>query len=238
LIIPEKAGDLQIPAHSFAFFDPATARYQTVQTRPIALAVAPDANAPAPARQGDAPVETSTDEHEGLLAPILTPETLPRTSSTGSWLTSGRFMTGMILAPVVFVASAVGRSLWRRYGPDEASRQAAARALKEKELVAQAERGVGSGEGFYNSLAQLLQAAAARRAGPEGEGLPRRPLLELLARRGVEAADVERLGKLLDRCDAARFGAAASETAEQRRVALDEGLALLRRSSLTRKGAA
>lgn len=238
LMIPEKAGDLQIPAHSFSFFDPATARYQTVQTRPIALAVAADANAPAPSKQADTPSEISTDEHAGLLAPILTPETLPRTSSSGSWLTSGRFTTGMILAPVVFVATAVGRTLWRRYGPDEASRQAAARALKEKDLIAQAERGVGSGEGFYNSLAQLLQAAAARRAGPEGEGLPRRPLLELLARRGVEAADVERLGKLLDRCDAARFGAAASETAEQRKLTLDEGLALLRRSSLTRKGAA
>ncbi len=237
LMIPEKAGDLQIPAHSFAFFDPATARYQTVQTKPIALAVAADANAPAPTKQGDTPAEISTDEHEGLLAPIITPETLPRTASSGSWLTSGRFTTGMILAPVVLVASSVGRALWRRYGPDDASRQAAARALKERDLVAQAERGVGSGEGFYNSLAQLLQAAAARRAGPEGEGLPRRPLLELLARRGVEAADVERLGKLLDRCDAARFGAAASETAEQRRATLDEGLALLRRSSLTRKGA-
>jgi hypothetical protein len=96
---------------------------------------------------------------------------------------------------------------------------------------------VSSGEGFYNSLAQLLQGAAARRAGPEGEGLPRRALLELLARRGVEAADIEKLGRLLDRSDAARFGAAASETADQRRATLDEGLALLRRSSLTRKEA-
>jgi hypothetical protein len=38
----------------------------------------------------------------------------------------------MILAPVVFVATAVGRSLWRRYGPDEASRQAAARAARRR----------------------------------------------------------------------------------------------------------
>jgi hypothetical protein len=235
LIIPEKAGDLVIPPHSFAFFDPATSRYQVVQTRPIALAVAADANAPAPSKPGDKdPVEIAGDQHDGLLAPILTPETLPRTSSATAWLSPGRFITGMILAPVVFVATAVGRSLWRRYGPDEASRLAAARAVKEKELVAQAERGVSSGEGFYNALAQLLQGAAARRAGPEGEGLPRRPLLELLARRGVEAADIEKLGRLLDRSDAARFGAAASETADLRRATLDEGLALLRRSSLTR----
>jgi hypothetical protein len=47
------AGDLVIPPHSFAFFDPATSRYQTVQTKPIALAVAADANAPAPSKQAD-----------------------------------------------------------------------------------------------------------------------------------------------------------------------------------------
>jgi hypothetical protein len=239
LIIPEKAGDLQIPPHSLSFFDPTTARYQTVTTKPIALAVAADANAPAPAKQSEtvAP-EVASDQHDGLLAPLITPESLPRTSSASSWLTPGRFTAGMVLAPVVFVATSAGRALWRRYGPDEASRQAAARALKEKDLIAQAERGVSSGEGFYAALAQLLQGAAARRAGPEGEGLPRKPLLELLARRGVAAADVERLGRLLDRCDAARFGAAASETAELRKAALDDGLALVRRSSLTRKGGA
>lgn len=238
LIIPEQAGDLEIPAHSFSFFDPDTERYQTVKTKPIALAVAADANAPAPSKQDATPAEITTDAHEGLLAPLISPETLPRTAVTSSWLTPGRFMTGMILAPVVFVATAVGRSLWRRYGPDEASRSAAVRAAKEKELVAQAEAGVGSGENFYSSLAQLLQGAASRRAGAEGEGLPRRPLLELLGRRGVAAGDVEKLGRLLDRCDAARFGSAASETAEQRRTTLEEGLTLLRRSSLTRKGAA
>lgn len=238
LIIPEKAGDLAIPPHSFSFFDPATARYQTVQTKTIALAVAADANAPAPGKQETKQAEVATNEHDGLLAPLLTPESLPRTPSATPWLTSGRFTTGMVLAPVVLAAAAIGRAVWRNYGPDEASRQAAARAAKEKELVAQAERGVATGEGFYNSLAQLLQGAAARRAGPEGEGLPRRPLLELLARRGVEAADIDKLGRLLDRIDAARFGAAGSETAEQRRATLDEGLSLLRRSSLTNKGAA
>lgn len=239
LIIPERAGDLEIPAHRFSFFDPATARYQTVQTRPIALAVAPDANAPAPTKQGETTApEVASDAHDGLLAPLITPETLPRAAATTSWLTPGRFTAGMILAPVVFAAATAGKAMWRRWGPDEASRQAAARAAKEKELVAQAERGVAGGEGFYAALAQLLQGAAARRAGPEGEGLPRRALIDLLTRKGVDKADCDRLGALLDRCDAARFGSAAGETSEARRTALDEGMALLRRSSLTRKGGA
>ena len=91
---------------------------------------------------------------------------------------------------------------------------------------------MATGEGFYPALAQLLQALALARAGAQGQGLPRRALLDLLARRGVTAPDLERLGRLLDRCDAARFGA-ASEGPGERKAALDDGLALLRRSSLT-----
>ena len=126
------------------------------------------------------------------------------------------------------------RALWRRLGPDDSSRASAARLARQRGLIAQAEAGVASGAGFYNALSQLLQALAVERAGVEGEGLPRRALLELLARKGVAAEDLSRLGRLLDRSDAARFGA-ASEAATDRRAALDDALTLVRSSSLTRK---
>jgi hypothetical protein len=35
-------------------------------------------------------------------------------------------------------------------------------------LIDQCERGVTSGDGFYNALSQLLQALAVERAGPRG----------------------------------------------------------------------
>ena len=53
LIIPEVAGTLQVPPHSFSFFDPATEKYQTVRTQPIEITVTADANAPAPAPDDD-----------------------------------------------------------------------------------------------------------------------------------------------------------------------------------------
>lgn len=241
LVIPERAGTLTIPPHRFSFFDPATGRYQTVSSKPIEVAVLADASAPAPsapAEEAPGPAARPTKSAEdGLLAPLITPDNLPRVASDAAWLTPGRFTAGMILAPTVLAATAGGRALWRRYGPDEASRASAARAAKQRELIAQAERGVATGEGFYPALAQLLQGLALARAGAPGEGLPRRALLELLGRRGAAAPDLERLGRLLDRCDAARFGA-ASEGQGERKAALDEALALLRRSSLTtREGA-
>ncbi len=241
LVIPERAGTLTIPPHRFSFFDPATGRYQTVSSKPIEVAVLADASAPAPsapAEEAPGPAARPTKSAEdGLLAPLITPDNLPRVASDSAWLTPGRFTAGMILAPTVLAATAGGRALWRRYGPDEASRASATRAAKQRELIAQAERGVATGEGFYPALAQLLQGLALARAGAPGEGLPRRALLELLGRRGAAAPDLERLGRLLDRCDAARFGA-ASEGQGERKAALDEALALLRRSSLTtREGA-
>ena len=207
LVIPERAGTLTIPPHRFSFFDPATGRYQTVSSKPIEVAVLADASAPAPsapAEEAPGPAARPTKSAEdGLLAPLITPDNLPRVASDSAWLTPGRFTAGMILAPTVLAATAGGRALWRRYGPDEASRASAARAAKQRELIAQAERGVATGEGFYPALAQLLQGLALARAGAPGEGLPRRALLELLGRRGAAAPDLERLGRLLDRCDAA-----------------------------------
>ena len=238
LVIPERAGALIVPPHSFSFFDPATARYQTVSTEPIRVFVTEVAGAAPPALTPAEPTADSEraakSDDEGLLAPLLMPDALPRVSDASSWLTPRRFTAGMLLAPAALAAVTAGRALWRRFGPDEASRASANRAARQRELVAQAERGVPTGEGFYPALAQLLHSLAVERAGAEGQGLPRRALLELLARRGVTGPDVERLGRLLDRCDAARFGA-ASEGADERKVALDDALALLRRSSLARK---
>lgn len=236
LVIPERSGTLQVPAHSFSFFDPATARYQTVSTQPIAITVAGDPDAPVATTTPDlaTPGKAAPSRDDGLLAPLITPDALPRVTVETSWLTPRRFTTGMLLAPVALGVGSLARTLWRRLGPDDDSRASAARLARQRSLISQAEAGVASGTGFYNALSQLLQALAVERAGAEGQGLPRRALLELLARKGVAAEDLRRLGQLLDRSDAARFGS-ASETASDRKAALDDALALVRRSSLAKK---
>jgi hypothetical protein len=50
----------------------------------------------------------------------------------------------------------------------------------------------------------------------------------------VDEAELGRLRALLDRCDAARFGAGAGDSADERRKVLDEALALLRAPSLAK----
>ncbi|MDC0720586.1 BatD family protein [Nannocystis bainbridge] len=233
LVIPERGGTLTVPPHTFHYFDPASESYQTATSAPIELTVAGDPNA-APTLASDAPPPAAAEE-EGILAPIVEPAALPRATPSPSWLTPSRWAWAMAGAPVLLALGTAASALWRRLGPDEHSRAAAARAAKQRELLAQAERGLGTGEGFYPALAQLLQAAAIDRAGPEGEGLPRHALLALLAGKGVSSADCERLRDLLDRCDAARFGA-RGESASEREVALQAARELLHSSAALKPG--
>jgi hypothetical protein len=234
LVIPERGGKLTIPPHELHFFDPAVGAYQTAKTAPIELAVEGDPGA-TPATDAPAAAQPPPEaaEAEGILAPIVTPDALPRATPTESWLTLERFAWAMAGVPAVLALGTGGKALWRRFGPDDASRAAAARAARQRDLMARAEQGVATGDGFYPALAQLLHASAVERAGPEGEGLPRDSLLQLLQRKGVPQADCARLRDLLDRCDAARFGARA-ETPADRQAALSTARDLLRAPSLAR----
>lgn len=224
LLIPERGGRIEIPAHELAFFDPAEARYDVVRTEPIVLTVAGgDAAAPAP---------EPTPEPEGeRLSPLVLGDSLPRHTPRERWLTADRWLWGMLAVPVLAAAGLGGSALWRRVGADEQSRARARRRQRHRELVDAAERAIESGQGFHGTLNKLLQEIAVERAGTDGVGLPRPELLRLLGQRGVPPSDVERLRDLLDRCDAARFGA-LGDTREDRQTLLEEVLDLVRTSQV------
>lgn len=227
LLIPERGGRLEIPAHELAFFDPASERYEVVRTEPIVLTVAGE--------QADAAPPEPTPEPEGeRLSPLVLGATLPRHTPRERWLTEGRWLWGMLAVPVLTVTGLGGAALWRRFGADEQSRARARRRLRHRELVDAAERAIESGKGFHGTLAKLLHELAVERAGAEGVGLPRPELLRLLVQRDVAPADVDRLRDLLDRCDAARFGA-QGDSREDRQTLLEEVLDLVRTSHLTKE---
>lgn len=228
LLIPERAGQLTIPAHELAFFDPAAARYEVVRTEPIVLTVSGDeaAEPPAPA-----------PEPEGeRLSPLVLGDALPRHAPRDRWMTPTRWLYGMLAVPTIAAAGLGGAALWRRFGADERSRAKARRRQRHRELIDAAEHAIDGGQGFHGTLGKLLQELAVERAGAEGVGLPRPELLRLLVQQGVPSPDVERLRDLLDRCDAARFGA-RGDTREDRRALLDEVLDLVRNSRLAKEAA-
>ncbi len=239
LLIPEKAGELTIPPHTLDFFHPAKGRYERRSTKPIKITVTgapPPPKGEAEGASASDPTSPSDGEDDGLLAGMLTPPSVDRVEKHRRFLTADRWTYGMFGVPLAFVTAAVGRVLWNRLGPDEQTRARAARNSRKRELLAQAQAQVSSGEGFYASVGKLLQSIAVDRAGPEGSGLPRRELLDLLARRGVTSDDLNHLGELLDRCDAARFGATAKDSTATRQELFDRAQQLARKSSLSREG--
>jgi hypothetical protein len=72
-VMPLQAGQLTLPALSFSYFDPETARYQTRETRPISVRVTPGGGATQAASnlQGGA---APTGDGQGSTADVLAPD--------------------------------------------------------------------------------------------------------------------------------------------------------------------
>jgi hypothetical protein len=230
LVIPERGGTIEIPPHTFDFFDPSAGEYRRAKSEALTVEV----SGPALAADADAKAD---DDAQGTteLAGLVEGTELVRHVPRKRWLDRERWLYAMLGIPVVGLAGLGAGAVWRRFGADEAARSRTRDRQRRKRRLDAAEAALESGEGFHTEVAGLLQELAVRRAGPDGVGLPRPELLRLLERRGVERSDVRRLELLLERCDAARF-AAQRGTVEERRELLEDALAMVRSSGLSREG--
>lgn len=232
LLVAEQAGRVEIPAIELPYFDPEAEAYAVARSEPITLEVAanPDAK---PAEDGD---EQGRDEGEAgdedreLLAEPVAGDSLVRVTPRARWLTPKRWWIGTLAPPALLGLSWLGLRLARRFGPDEATRQRGEARQRRRILLAEASEALESGENFYPKLASLLHSAAIHRAGEDGVGLAREPLMKLLRERGAEAEEVQILRELLDACDMARFGAGSGDAAT-RGEHLERARELLGRSS-------
>lgn len=232
LVVADEAGALEIPAIELHYFDPAAGRYAVSTSKPIRLEVEanPDAQ---PTPTSASPSETGAGEggeDDELLAPPIAGSSLERVTPRERWLDARRWWIGSLASPTLLGLGWLGLRLRERLGPDDATRARSRELARRRELLNEANVAVDSGEGFYPTLASLLQTAAVVRAGPEGVGLTRARLMQLLRDQGVEGDDVETLGGLLEACDAARFGAGEGDAAT-RREHLEQARGLLGRAS-------
>jgi hypothetical protein len=229
LVIPERTGKLVIPEHELHYFDPQQKAYGTARAEAIELHVGDD-DGEGVAVGTDADTADDTLPTEPL-ADVIVVDAVPRREPRERWLTPDRWMIGMGAVPIAASLGLAVGAAWRRFGPDDAARELARRRAHRKALVERARTAVPTGEGFHAALAKLLHEVAVQRAGPDGVGLPRPELLRLLEQRGVDADAGRKLEDLLERCDAARFGALRG-TPDERQVLLDEALALMNASKL------
>jgi hypothetical protein len=143
ILVPEDPGTVELPAIQYAWFDPATARYDSASVSLPALTV-----------RGTIVVATPDDT---ALAPLRTaPEPVP----AASWAASRSFAMLQLL-PLVLMAGALG---WRRQAP----RMRAARALRrgrEERFARARERAQNDPRSALGELQHAVDEAIAAMAG-------------------------------------------------------------------------
>lgn len=238
LIIPDGGGRFTIPKHSLHYFDPIKGEYALAESKAIVIEVE---GAPALAPTGAAAGTGAAEEPRGSaskrefdeeapLAPIRGGEVLGRRAPgtrAGSGLSAGTWSWLSGLVPAAFAATWLGERAWARFGPDDSVR---ALAERHRASMAQLERAAGlvnSGDGFWTLLGELLQRSAVERLGPDAQGLTRGALAQRLLAVDIPEAEVQSWRGLLDRADAARYGAGGGD-ASSRQAAFDEASKLVR----------
>lgn len=213
LLVAEQAGTLTIPAIELPYFDPESGRYRSATTKPITIEVEanPDA-APTPSSTAS----NGETELSEPFAPPLAGDALERIDVREPWLTPERWAAGIGTVPALLALGWLARAARERFGPDDQTRKRTAELGRRRRLLGEAGAALDTGEGFHAKLAEALQKAAVERAGPQGVGLARGPLMALLRERGLASDDVARMQDLLDACDAARFGAGVGDVATRR----------------------
>jgi hypothetical protein len=231
LVVAQAAGPVTIPALELDFFDPEPGGYRVARSEPIRIEVEPDGTTTSAVPA----LESGAEPDEGeLLADLVAPESLPRTEPRPPLLTPDRWAGAALAAPAAFGLGLLLLRVRDRVYGDPRMRARVARVAHRRRLVDDARRATARGDGFFPALGELLQTAAVERA-PAGAGLPRERLAELLGREGVPEADLDRWRRLIDACDAARFGSEPSDEAT-RRQALADAVALVEGPSFRPRG--
>ena len=195
VVVPDRAGELVIPAGEWPFFDPRAGKYQVAITPAVRVAVDP----PRPAPRDAAP---AAPELAARLRPIRADGAL-RPVGPPPWRRPW-FLALLVAPPVAFLAAAAAARL--RAG---AGARAAAGAGREarRELLAARRRGGRDPAGAAAEAERALQTYASRRLARTAAGLTRDALAAALALAGAHPRAVRALLQALDLADAARYGA-------------------------------
>ena len=219
LLVPERTGEFVIPALAMETFDPVARAYKTVRTP--ALTVAVRVGPPAAVNGGATTGSLATQNllAAGGLRPIRLK--LSRASTSAPPWTRPWFWPLFALGPAAALgALAVQRTRLALAGDAEGRRvrgasRAARKRLRGAEALLQARKGAAA---FYAEVARALTQYLADKQGLAATGLTRDELSRALLERGHPEATVQRLLRLFDDCDQARFAPGAAEVAAQEDV--------------------
>lgn len=215
---PTQSGALEIAPVTIHYFDPESGSYEQTSSEPISIAVTGDPNA------------VGTPQTPGAARQNLIPRDirLLRTSSrvssrTVSQLYLTRWFWLLSTLPFLcFVAIYVGSSLRRRRReetPRARIRRARGQVRKHYRLAEEHMR-AGKAAPCFAALSRAIYEFIEEHIGEPVQPLTRAELRDLLLRKGMAAATIDRMEAELDRCDFARFGSTAAGPGEMKQAML------------------
>lgn len=212
VMIPNKAGKLEIPGVEFAYFEPEAKRYTRLNAPPLPIEVSPSdrpARAPAPTNQAPSapsvealPLQKELSMEEALLTLDYRPKATRRAS--GKLLEDPRFWGVQALLALALTGTALGLRRTRRLAEDPAfagrvqAKRAAAAAAKYA-------RQANDPETFYAQAQTAVRLAMTARSGQSLRTADRQELAAAMQREGTATEAIEATRRLFAAADALRF---------------------------------
>lgn len=202
LVLPKKAGTLDVRPLEFVYFDPTAERYRTAWTEPVSVRVSP----------GQAASQATDAAASGLTSIMTATPTFaapPVVSTTLFWVIQ---LIPLLLVAVVGVMRL--RAIRLAQNPEYArtlrAPAQARRRLKEAEAAVRDD----DPERACRLISHAITGYIGMRAGLETRDVPDSLALKTLRDAGVEAELIDDVDDLLSRCEVGRFGGTAVGSVE------------------------
>lgn len=231
VVIPERAGPLDLPALRFSFFDPATGAYRTATHPVIPLVVAPRAAGNAPSHVVGATPPVAAPKAETLGHDLVFIKDAPgdlRPIGARRWR-SPLFWSFQLVPLLAWLAVVVvDRRRQRLHGDAGYARftRAGREARRALDTAKEALR-PGNQAPFYDAIARALSDYLAAKLQLPPGAIAADTVAAHLAARGVDAAVADRLRTLFAHCEQVRFAPATAADGDMQR-ALDEADGIVR----------
>lgn len=231
-LVPQVAGELEIPSLSLTYFDPEAGSYRTAASAPLVLTVAP-----AEGREDLNLTESVAPDGGKVAVRILADDLLPLhrglaavTDQRPGGAAGRAWWAALALPPLAFLGLAVSRRRRQRFARDRGLRRRrealrTARTLLRR-LQAPPRDGTAAADACHLA-SRCLRGFVGDKLDLEGAALTPEETAAHLRRAGVDGELVARTRALLEELEAARYGAAAAG-ADPARLAAETG-ELLRR---------
>jgi tetratricopeptide (TPR) repeat protein len=222
VVIPERAGTIDLPALRFSYFDPTAGAYKTATHPPIPLVVAPRAAGNAPSHVVGAAAPAPEPKAESLGHDLVFIKDAPGTlRPVGARLHRSIVFWGLQVVPLLAWLTATMLDRRRRRLHGDAGYARFTRAGREARRALSEAKGAlrpGNHAPFYDTVTRALTGYLAAKLQLPPGAVTAENVADHLARRGVAAAVVNQLRELFAHCEQVRFAPTAATDGDMQRT--------------------